>query len=60
MKKNNIVIWDRFDYMLTDAGYTEERFPGIAIQGLQTMDEDAAVKTMKGEEAERDECSKPG
>ncbi|MBP1633654.1 MAG: hypothetical protein H6Q10_228 [Acidobacteria bacterium] len=37
--KANIVIWDRFDYMLTDAGYTKERFPGIAIEGLQTMDE---------------------
>jgi len=37
--KSNIVIWDRFDYMLTDAGFTRERFPGIAIEGLQTMDE---------------------
>ncbi len=38
----NIVIWDRFDYMLTDAGFTPERFPGVAIEGLQTMDEAAA------------------
>ena len=37
--KTNIIIWDRFDYMLTDAGYTKDRFPGIAIEGLQTMDE---------------------
>ncbi|MFB3852381.1 MAG: DUF362 domain-containing protein [Vicinamibacterales bacterium] len=37
--KRNIVIWDRFDYMLTDAGFTADRFPGIAIEGLQTMDE---------------------
>lgn len=37
--KKNIIIWDRFDYMLTDAGYTKDRFPGIAIEGLQTMDE---------------------
>ena len=37
--KKNIVIWDRFDYMLTDAGYTPERFPGVQIVGLQTMDE---------------------
>jgi hypothetical protein len=35
----NIVIWDRFDYMLKDAGYTSERFPGVAVEGLQTMDE---------------------
>lgn len=35
----NIVIWDRFDYMLRDAGITPQRFPGIGIEGLQTMDE---------------------
>jgi hypothetical protein len=38
----NIIIWDRFDYMLKDAGYTPECFPGIGIEGLQTMDEDSA------------------
>jgi hypothetical protein len=38
----NIVIWDRFDYMLTDAGFTAARFPGVRIEGLQTMDEAAA------------------
>ncbi|HOW44154.1 MAG TPA: DUF362 domain-containing protein [Candidatus Aminicenantes bacterium] len=38
----NIVIWDRFDYMLADAGFTPARFPGVAIEGLQTMDEAAA------------------
>ena len=40
--RKQIVIWDRFDYMLTDAGFTPERFPGIGIVGLQTMDEAAA------------------
>jgi len=43
----NIVIWDRFDYMLKDAGYTSERFPGIGIEGLQTMDEEAAMGKAK-------------
>jgi hypothetical protein len=38
--KSNIVIWDRFDYMLKDAGFTRDRFPGIALEGLQTMDEE--------------------
>jgi hypothetical protein len=38
----NIVIWDRFDYMLADAGFTAARYPGIRIEGLQTMDEAAA------------------
>ena len=42
MKRENIIIWDRFDYMLTDAGFTQQRFPGIGIEGLQTMDEAAA------------------
>ncbi len=40
--KKNIIIWDRFDYMLEEAGFTGERYPGIAIEGLQTMDESAA------------------
>ena len=42
IKRENIIIWDRFDYMLTDAGFTPERYPGIGIEGLQTMDESAA------------------
>lgn len=42
MKRSNIIIWDRFDYMLADAGFTPERYPGIGIEGLQTMDEAAA------------------
>jgi hypothetical protein len=37
--RQSLVIWDRFDYMLADAGYTPQRFPGIRIEGLQTMDE---------------------
>ncbi len=39
--RGNIVIWDRFDYMLADAGFTAERYPGIRLEGLQTMDESA-------------------
>ena len=35
----NLVIWDRFDSMLTDAGFTEERYPGVGIEGLQTIGE---------------------
>lgn len=43
IKRKNIIIWDRFDYMLNDAGFTAERYPGIGIEGLQTMDEEAAA-----------------
>jgi hypothetical protein len=38
VKKNNIVIWDRFTYMLEEAGFTNERFPGVQIEGMQMMD----------------------
>jgi hypothetical protein len=39
IKPKNIIIWDRFDYMLADAGFTAERYPGLGLEGLQTMDE---------------------
>ena len=42
LPKDQIIIWDRFDYMLTEAGFTAKRFPGVGIAGLQTMDEAAA------------------
>jgi len=42
LPKDQIIIWDRFDYMLTEAGFTSKRFPGVGIEGLQTMDEAAA------------------
>ena len=42
LPRKNIIIWDRFDFMLKDAGFTAERFPGVGIEGLQTMDEAAA------------------
>jgi hypothetical protein len=40
VQPDHIVIWDRFDYMLKDAGYTLDQFPvGVRLEGLQTMDE---------------------
>ncbi len=47
IKRESIIIWDRFDYMLKDAGFTAQRYPGIGIEGLQTMDEDAAAGKTK-------------
>ncbi len=37
LPKENVVIWDRFEHMLTDSGITAERFPGIHIEGLQIL-----------------------
>jgi hypothetical protein len=39
LPKSQIVIWDRFDSMLKDGGYTSERYPGVKIASMQTMDE---------------------
>ena len=36
LPKSNIVIWDRFDFQLPEAGFTAERFPGVSIEGLQS------------------------
>jgi hypothetical protein len=33
LSKNNIVIWDRFDMMLSDAGYTAEQWTKRATAG---------------------------
>lgn len=38
--RKNIVLWDRFDDMLKDAGFTKERFPGVRIESLQIMAEE--------------------
>jgi hypothetical protein len=38
IRRENIIIWDRMDYMLKDAGFTQERYPGIGIEGLQAID----------------------
>ncbi len=37
--RGNIVIWDRFDSMLAESGFNEERYPGLRFEGLQTMGE---------------------
>jgi len=50
--RKNIVIWDRFDYMLTDAGFTAARYPGFSIEGMQTMDEAAAEAALAKKEAD--------
>jgi hypothetical protein len=43
LPRKNVVLWDRFEGMLRDAGFTAERFPGVRIEGLQTMDEEGTA-----------------
>ncbi len=40
LPKGNVVIWDRFDDMLAQAGFTAANFPGVRIASLQTMSEE--------------------
>ncbi len=49
LPKQNIVIWDRFDLMLKESGFTPKRFPDVKIEGLQTMGEDVP----EGEKADQ-------
>ena len=35
VKRSDIVIWDRREFQLPDAGFTAERFPGVAIAGTE-------------------------
>jgi len=47
--RRNIVIWDRFDLDLKDAGFTPDRFPGVRIESLQTMaDEGKSFRNANG------------
>ncbi len=41
LPKENIIIWDRFESMLAEAGFTPDRYPGVGIDALQILDEAA-------------------
>lgn len=47
--KSNIIIWDRRLFQLLDAGYTAERFPGIAIVGTEMKGPNNDFYDEKGE-----------
>jgi hypothetical protein len=38
LPKKNIIIFDRFEPMLKESGYTPERFPGVGLETLQILD----------------------
>lgn len=49
VRKENIVIWDRRLFQLTEAGYTAERFPGIRVLGTEMMGPNGKFYDEKGE-----------
>jgi uncharacterized protein (DUF362 family) len=49
VKKENIVIWDRRLFQLTEAGFTPERFPGIRIWGTEMKGPNGEFYDGKGE-----------
>ncbi len=42
--RKNIIIFDRFESMLTEAGFTPENYPGVGLEALQILDEAAFEK----------------
>lgn len=46
--KKNIVIWDRREYQLHNAGFTEQVFPGIRIVGTERKDENGSYYDSTG------------
>jgi len=40
IKRSQLTIWDRREFELTDAGFTQENYPGIRIVGTEQMDKD--------------------
>lgn len=47
--KENIIIWDRRLFQLTDAGFTQERFPGVQITGTEMKGPNGEFFDEKGE-----------
>ncbi|MGE5313695.1 MAG: DUF362 domain-containing protein [Acidobacteriota bacterium] len=46
--KENILIWDRREFELHEAGFTEERYPGIAVRGTERKDASGSFYDAKG------------
>jgi hypothetical protein len=46
--KENIVLWDRREFQLHEAGFTPEAYPGIAITGTEKKDADGSYYNKEG------------
>ncbi len=42
IKKNKIVLWDRREFQLHEAGFTPDAYPGITITGTEKKDADGS------------------
>jgi uncharacterized protein (DUF362 family) len=48
IKRQDIIIWDRRDMELKDAGFTAENYPGIKITGTEMKDESGSFYDKDG------------
>ncbi len=48
IKRQDIIIWDRRDMELKDAGFTAENYPGIRITGTEMKDESGSFYDKDG------------
>lgn len=46
--RTNIMIWDRREFQLHEAGFTAERYPGIRIRGTECKDENGSFRDANG------------
>lgn len=46
--KENIVLWDRREFQLHEAGFTTDAYPGIAITGTEKKDADGSYYNKEG------------
>ncbi len=46
--RDSIVLWDRREFQLHDAGFTTEEFPGIRIRGTECKDSEGSFRDANG------------
>jgi len=48
ISRNNIIIYDRREFQLHEAGFTKENYPGIKIQGVEIKDSEGSFYDKEG------------
>ncbi|MCB2205177.1 DUF362 domain-containing protein [bacterium] len=48
MKRSDIMIWDRREFQLEDAGFTADAFPGIKLRGTECKDANGSFRDAEG------------